>query len=158
MLAKVKNPKELQGLRTVDVEMFQNDCFMCPVRAVERAMKYAKEGRPFASLTDGTIITKPWLNRILKGALVECVDYEINMVSSHSLRSGLASAMARAGYSDQEIQRQGRWASDAFLRYLKLGRSTRIQQQQELATAMGRVASSEMEENSAMARALKGKK
>ena len=66
--------------------------------------------------------------------------------------------MARAGYSDQEIQRQGRWASDAFLRYLKLGRSTRVQQQQELAAAMGRVAASEMEENSAMARALKGKK
>ena len=44
------------------------------------------------------------------------------------------------------------------MRYLKLGRSTRIQQQQELAAAMGRVASSEMEENSAMARALKGKK
>ena len=158
VLMKVKNPKELRGLKTVDVEMFENNSFMCPVRAVERAMKYAREGRPFASLTNGIIITKPWLNRILKGALSECIDYEVNTVSSHSFRSGLASAMARAGYSDQEIQRQGRWASDAFLRYLKLGRSTRIQQQQELAAAMGRVASSEMEENSAMARALKGKK
>ena len=156
VLARVKNPKELKGCRTISVEMFESDCFICPVRAVERAQKYAKKGKPFATLSSGIVITKQWMNRILKRALAGVVDYEGgNTVSSHSFRSGLASAMARSGYSDLEIQRQGRWASNAFLRYLKLGRSTRIQQQKELAEKMGSVARSEIAENSAMAKVVK---
>ena len=74
----------------------------------------------------------------------------MNTVSSHSFRSGLATAMARHGYSDEEIQRQGRWASAAFLSYLKLGRSTRLQQQERLAEAMAKIARCEVEENAVM--------
>ena len=40
--------------------------------------------------------------------------------------------MARAGYSDEEIQRVGRWKSDSFLKYIKLGRSSRLEQQLKL--------------------------
>lgn len=155
--AKIKNPKELKGLTTIEVEMFQNSSFMCPVQAVERAMKYARAGRPFATLSSGAVMTKGWLNRLLKRVFEGTVDYEMNTISSHSFRSGLATAMARHGYSDEEIQRQGRWASTAFLSYLKLGRSTRLQQQQRLAEAMDRIARSEVEENVAMKGALRSR-
>ena len=48
-----------------------------------------------------------------------------------------------------------RWASDAFLRYLKLGRSTRISQQMKLAEEVAMVAKSEIEENVAFKRAIR---
>ena len=37
--------------------------------------------------------------------------------------------MARTGYSDAEIQRQGIWRSSAFLAYCKLGRASRWKDQ-----------------------------
>ena len=148
--ARVKNPKELKGLTTIEVEMFQNGGFMCPVRAVERALKYSRAGRPFATLSSGGVMTKGGLNKMLRRVFEGTVDYEINTISSHSFRSGLATAMARQGYSDEEIQRQGRWKSAAFLSYLKLGRSTRLAQQQKLAEDMDKIARSEIEENVAM--------
>ena len=40
--------------------------------------------------------------------------------------------MARAGYSDEEIERVGCWKSDSFLRNIKLGRSSRLEQQLKL--------------------------
>ena len=147
---RIKNPKELKGLTSIEVEMFQNESFMCPVRAVERALKYSRAGKPFATLSSGAIITKRWLNKLLRRVFEGAVDYEVNTVSSHSFRSGLATAMARHGYSDEEIQRQGRWASAAFLSYLKLGRSTRLQQQERLAEAMAKIARCEVEENAVM--------
>ena len=48
-----------------------------------------------------------------------------------------------------------RWASDAFLRYLKLGRSTRISQQMKLAEEVAKVAKNEIEENVAFKRAMR---
>ena len=35
--------------------------------------------------------------------------------SSHSFRAGMATTMARQGYCDLEIKRQGRWVCEAFL-------------------------------------------
>ena len=151
---RIKQPKELKGLQEVTVEMFENSTELDPVRAVERALKYAKKGKPLAMRASGAIMTKGWVNRILKKALAGVVDYELNTVSSHSFRSGLATAMARQGYSDEEIQRQGRWASSAFLTYLKMGRSTRLKQQLELSEAMSRIAAREIEECGNMRRAM----
>ena len=89
---------------------------------------------------------------MMKAAFKGVVDYEVNTISSHSFRSGLASAMARQCYSDEEIKRQGRWASDAFMRYLKLRRSTWIGQQMNLAEAVAEVARREIEENVSLKR------
>ena len=154
VMARIKNPKELKGIQEVSVEMFGNKTALCPVRAVERAMKHNRSGKPFATLSSGKVLTKARLNTMMKAAFKGVVDYEINTISSHSFRSGLASAMARQGYSDEEIKRQGRWASDAFLRYLKLGRSSRITQQMRLAEAVAEVAEREIEEDVVMRRAM----
>ena len=154
VMARIKNPKELKGIQEVSVEMFGNKTPLCPVKAVERAMKHNRSGKPFATLSNGKVLTKAKLNTMMRAAFKGIVDYEINTISSHSFRSGLASAMARQGYSDEEIKRQGRWASDAFLRYLKLGRSSRITQQMQLAEAVARVAEKEIEEDVVMRRAM----
>ena len=104
---KVRNPKELPGTREVEVEMFQTRNKYCPVQAVEKLKEARRnEGRPFATRSSGRIMTKAYLNRFIKEALVDIVDYEKWTVSSHSFRAGVATGMARAGYSDEEIQRQ----------------------------------------------------
>ena len=36
------------------------------------------------------------------------------------------SLLAMSGYSDEEIQKIGRWDSEAFKRYIRLGRVTRM--------------------------------
>ena len=154
VLARIKNPKELKGVQEVSVEMFSNKTLLRPVRAVERAMKHNRSGKPFATLSSGKVLTKARRNTMMKAAFKGLVDYEVNTISSHSFRSGLASAMARQGYSDEEIKHQGRWASDAFLRYLKLGRSTHIVQQMRLAEAVAEVAEKEIEEDVVMRRAM----
>ena len=108
ILVTVRNPKELKGLSQVVVEMFENGTELCPVKAVQRALKYCKQGRPFATMSGGRILTKKGMNLMLRRAFRGVIDYEMNTLSSHSFRSGLASAMARQGYSDEEIKRQGR--------------------------------------------------
>ena len=174
---RVKNPKEIKGISEVKVEMFASDNVLCPVRAIERALKHCRPNKPFAMREGGAVMTKNWMNKLLRRCLKEVVNYDLNTVSSHSFRSGLASAMARHGYTDEEIQRQvltftgsrkgslmvllmswqGRWASSAFLAYLKLGRSTRLDQQQRLAKAMSDIANRELMENPAMEKVMKRK-
>ena len=43
----------------------------------------------------------------------------IDLVDTHSLRSGGANALHLAGYSDREIQKMGRWRSDTFKEYIR---------------------------------------
>ena len=47
--------------------------------------------------------------------------------------------MARLGYSADMISVQGRWASEAYLKYCKLGRANRLQDQLDLMTKMTEV-------------------
>ena len=56
--------------------------------------------------------------------------------------------MARAGYNDADIKRVGRWQSDSFLRYIKLGRSSRLEQQLELMRKLTEIGQNELEEMS----------
>ena len=61
-------------------------------------------------------------------------------MTSHSLRSGIATSMAAADYSDQEIISMGRWYSHAFLRYIRTQREKRVIVAQELALRMAKMA------------------
>ena len=144
----IKNPKELPGTINLEIEMFKTEGKFCPVAAVEklRRNRTGNKNKPFMTRKNGKIVTKKWLNGFLKKALAKMVDYENETVSSHSFRSGVATAMARCGYSDEEIQRQGRWRSEAFLKYIRLGRSQRLEQQRTLAEKMAQIAEAEVEE------------
>ena len=51
---------------------------------------------------------------------------EIGKLRAHSFRSGVATEMARNGFTDEEIKCQGRWSSQAYLNYIKLNRFQRI--------------------------------
>ena len=145
---QIRNPKELPGCSMVEVELFATDNKFCPVKAVEKVKRArsTNSNLPFATLTSGKILTKARLNKFLKSALSDVVNYEAWTVSSHSFRAGVATGMARSGYSDEEIRRQGRWRSDAFLKYIRLGRAQRLEQQLKLSEDLARVAEAELSE------------
>jgi hypothetical protein len=43
----------------------------------------------------------------------------IELVDTHSLRSGGANALSLAGYSDRQIQKMGRWRGKTFMEYIR---------------------------------------
>ena len=142
IMVKIKNPKEGKG-RSVTVELFENKSFWCPVAAYKKlllAWGHRPRGTvPFSSGSSGKLLTGRRFNEIL-----HIISYTRGLTlggvfKSHSFRSGIPSLMARAGYSDQEIKRQGRWRSDSFLRYCKLGRAARWHDQMELADRLARM-------------------
>ena len=95
---------------------------MCPIKAIKNWLQ-ASTLRKSSDLpmfrTDngecyaGTDFNKD-LIKLTSGFL------EFGKLRSHSFRSGVATEMARNGFSDQEIRRQGRWSSQAYLNYMSL--------------------------------------
>ena len=79
------------------------------------------------------MLTGANFNKALKDLLSKHINYEEKKFLSHNFRAGFASMMAEAGYSDEEIMRQGRWHSQAFMAYCKTGRGSRLKEQRDLA-------------------------
>ena len=95
---------------------------------------------PLLRLSTGESYTGTAFNHDLKRFLGDMAKDMKGSVTSHSFRSGIATSMALAGYSDEEIMAMGRWKSDAFLRYVKTPREKRALVAQELASRMARMA------------------
>ena len=74
---------------------------------------------------NGKGLTCRCFNKLLKEVLMKGVDYHGETICTHSLRQGMATEMARAGYSDKEVQMFGRWHSRAFVGYYKPGQAVR---------------------------------
>ena len=127
----LKNPKEDKLQHGVRVDVFAitgASSWMCPVHAYTsllRDMGRPLPGSPVATLADGSHYTGSTFNADLRLLLAPHVDYSLHPVLSHSFRAGLATAMARAGFLDDQIKRTGRWRSSAFLSYIKTARTSR---------------------------------
>lgn len=73
---------------------------------------------PLFTLSSGQPLSYPTYNAFLK-SLAQLIGLEPSRVSSHSLRAGAATQAAMTGFSSTEIQRLGRWRSDAYLTYTR---------------------------------------
>ena len=133
----ISHPKEEKLAQGIKIEVFEvkgKECWACPV-AAWKDMKKRKEvipNRPLITREDGRNYTGTEFNRDLKAILEGEVDYKEGKITSHSFRSGLASWMAKCGYSDEQIQLTGRWKSSAFLKYIKTSRAIRSKQAESL--------------------------
>jgi hypothetical protein len=68
----------------------------------------------------------------------------IEQINTHSLRSGVANALALSGYSDTQIQKMGRWKGATFKEYIReelacysMGMSSRMKQNFKFANISG---------------------
>ena len=65
-------------------------------------------------------------NRTLSNLTAGITDGTDGVIRPHSFRSGMATEMALRGFTDEEIQSQGRWSSRAFESYIKKDRLKRL--------------------------------
>ena len=145
---KVRQPKERRTGEepSVDVELFSSGGLYCPVRALDDWLQArpasGSEGWVFL-FEDGRPMTKAQFNKTLKRLLKGIEGY--HAVAGHSFRRAVPSLMAKAGYSDEEIRRQGRWRLAAFELYTVTGRGQRLGEQHALHAALAKLAEQEVE-------------
>ena len=143
----LRHPKEERLSAGVTIDLFKitgEASWLCPVRAhmkwrAERSTKPSAM-LPLLRTSSGECYTGAAFNKDLKKFLGDFAHDMGGSISSHSFRSGIATSMAAAGYSDQEIMSMGRWHSSAFLHYIKAPREKRAMVAQELASRMAKMA------------------
>ena len=135
LILNIKRPKEANG-SSVKVELFANGTKSCPVNAYKKLLSFwghrKHSDTPLMTREDKSLWTGKCLNKLLIPLTNGIQKPGGKRILSHSFRAGIPTLMARAGYSDTEIQRQGRWRSSAFLSYCKLGRASRWKDQLSL--------------------------
>ena len=135
----IKSPKIDRIGAGDNIEVFQLDNFMCPVKAMESYRQVSKvKGEPempVFRLNSGECLTGKGMNRRLDN-LTQGLEKLVpgGVVKSHSFRAGVASEMARRGHNSEDIKGVGRWSSEAYLAYVKLPQTRRA----EMARTIGR--------------------
>lgn len=131
------HPKEERLSAGVKLDLFETGDFMCPVKAYKNWMQdkvvRLSTQKPLFRLADGRNYTGYQFNKDLKVLLQGVVDYSKSPITSHSFRRGLATFMAKSGYSDEDIMKVGRWHSSAFKAYITTPREIRGRLAAELA-------------------------
>lgn len=113
----LKRTKTAQDGHGGVVELQQSTGNICPVMALQEharlSFRQHKSLLPVFTYQSGKHLTRDEMTRILRQAL------QTQSVSSHSLRIGGATHMAKCGASDALIKRAGRWRSSASDRYIR---------------------------------------
>ena len=120
----LKRSKTDQFGRGVQVFMGATGDELCPVEAIVAYARRRGAGPgPFFKCEDGLPLTKARFVMGVKSALSRA-GVPSERYSGHSFRIGAATTAARAGIQDSAIQAMGRWASSAFLRYIRTPRES----------------------------------
>ena len=144
---KLTNPKEDKARLGAEVELFSlTGLFFDPVAALnkwlEKSNLQLESDLPVYRWEDGSNVTARDFNNHLQSLLKDDLNYDDMKISSHSFRAGVASTMAKLGYGEEMIQLQGRWQSQAYLRYCRLGRANKLSDQFNLFNSLAREAES----------------
>ena len=119
----LKRSKTDQYGRGIEVFIGATNDDLCPVRAVTSYVSLrGPEPGTFFRHADGTPLTKARFVELVRSALIRA-GVSVRGYSGHSFRIGAATAAAQAGVPDSVIQALGRWASQAFLQYIRTPRS-----------------------------------
>ena len=97
---------------------------VCPYELLRAAWDLAPDARLSAPLLQAGPTGDPLTYRELLGfikATLPLLGFPAALFGTHSLRIGGATQMALSGYSAAQIQAAGRWSSDCYLVYIRLG-------------------------------------
>ena len=95
------------------------EAFHCPIQAVRSYMQLrGRKPGPLFKHSGGNCVTRDDVSEILKNLLV-AAGFNPDRYDTHSLRAGRASQAAADGWTETQIQRLGRWKSQAYKKYIK---------------------------------------
>lgn len=130
---KLKSPKEDRIGNGVILEIFANNTFLCPVKALKHyfgifgSQGEMKEDMPIFITENKQCYSGKSFNEHLSKITAVITAHTGKKVMSHSFRAGVPSELARLGAaSEEEIRGVGRWSSDAWQHYCKLGKTRRM--------------------------------
>jgi hypothetical protein len=125
IIIRIKIPKSRcsQG-EVIDLFEIENSN-VCPVSALRNLKKQANNpnpNMPIFTMSDGSFLSLPVLNTYLYDFFYPLIGDEANLISGHSFRAALPSALANSPdiANDSDIRSWGRWNSSAFKRYTRL--------------------------------------
>ena len=134
----VPSPKHKKGSGGIWIELLPSDNWFCPVQAFvqykDNSVNWG-EDKPLLHL-NGSLYTKSRFNNDLRYIFNSKVDFDREQITAHSFRSGVISALARAGASEDLLKSQTDHSSSAYQSYLKLGRSSRLGQQRKVMSTL----------------------
>lgn len=97
-----------------------SDSAYCPVRALHNYLQlFQHTSGPLFQTLDGLPVTYSMITSHLRSA-IQFVGLSTEHFKGHSFRIGAATHAASLGFSDQVIQKLGRWNSDAFKHYIRI--------------------------------------
>ena len=91
-----------------------------------------QEGLPLFRDERGFCYTGAAFNKDLSIMTNNLTEGTTGMIKPHSFRSAISTEMAKRGFSDSEIQAQGRWNSSSFNKYIKQTRLKRLKFTEEM--------------------------
>ena len=123
----VKAPKETRNskMKVVLVEIFEQKdtaAWFCPLRAFTTFLRVVHAGHlepdlPVFRTSNGLGYCPRRFNEEVKSLLASKLNYEAGGgISAHCFRAGIASTLARMGFSEETIAAQGRWSSACYNR------------------------------------------
>lgn len=119
------------------VELLPTGRPTCPVKAYQEVFREGPPDpdSPLVTISPGLFVGPRLLNQVLSEAFKGTLPPGTT-ISTHSLRMGLPTLMGARGYSESEIQLQGRWNSNSYLSYCREGRGLRLKDQLDLFNAL----------------------
>jgi hypothetical protein len=95
----------------------------CPIAALQNLHQFCKnEKEPVFKFANGRLLNPRVLNNTIQCLLSEVIGPTANLISGHSFRAALPSAMANdpVATKDVDIKNWGRWSSESYLVYTRL--------------------------------------
>ena len=95
----------------------------CPISVLKKLQEFRNNpNSPVFQFKNGKLLTSLLLNRIVRDLLKPIIGKAAELISGHSFRAGVASAMASdpEAAKDRDIKCWGRWSSESYLLYTRL--------------------------------------
>ena len=132
---KLKLEKTNKTGRANIVDVYAANNSTCPVAAWKKLTNTAHSdpNLPAYMADPSTAFTCKRLSKYLADFNKKYFNFPGRSLSTHCFRAGMASTLAKIGYSDEEIKKTGRWSSKAFQEYIRLPRTQRVTMAREIA-------------------------
>lgn len=135
MEVDIKQAKPDPFRRGAKIKIAANGFNSCPVAAMSQFIRIRgtdDENGPLFKLCDGSFMTRLRLQKVIKLAMTAAGFYPGD-IGTHSMRIGGVNSLIKAGWAADTVKVFGRYASDAFLRYIRISDGERMRASRDMA-------------------------